>query len=111
MLQKGIMTTLDRRRLVTRLGALAARIGVAGSVRAQGAPQSDAQTERRRFGFNDVVARAQKLAAAPYEANVPQLPPIFEAMDWDKWRQIRFRPERALLRGGGHRFSLQTFHL
>jgi glucans biosynthesis protein len=111
MLQKGIMTTLDRRRLVTGLGALAASIGVAGRARAQGAPQPDAQSERRRFGFNDVVMRAQKLAASPYEANVPQLPPVFEAMDWDKWRQIRFRPERALLRGGGNRFSLQTFHL
>src|SRR5262245_4017090 len=108
------MTTLNRRRLVTGLGALAASaasIGVAGRARAQGAPQPDAPSERRRFGFNDVVARAQKLAATPYDANVPQLPPVFEAMDWDKWRQIRFRPERALLRGGGNRFGLQMFHL
>ena len=105
------MTTLDRRRLVTGLGAMAAGYGMAGPAYAQGAPQADAQSERRRFGFSDVVARAQKLAAMAYEANVPQLPPVFEAMDWDKWRQIRFRPEKSLLRGGGSRFSLQTFHL
>jgi glucans biosynthesis protein len=93
---------------VTGLGALATGLGVGVPAYAQ---QPDSPPERRRFGFNDVVARAQKLAAAPYEANVPQLPPVFEAMDWDKWRQIRFRSERALLRGGGNRFSLQTFHL
>jgi glucans biosynthesis protein len=110
-LQKGIMTTLDRRRLVAGLGALAAGFGMTRPAWAQGAQQADAQSERRRFGFNDVAGRAQKLAALPFEANVPQLPPVFEAMDWDKWRQIRFRPEKALLRGGGNRFSLQTFHL
>jgi periplasmic glucans biosynthesis protein len=102
------MTTLDRRRLVTGLSALAAGFGIAGPVYAQGASQAEAQSERRRFGFNDVVGRAQKLASTPFEAAVPQLPQVFEAMDWDKWRQIRFRSEKALLRGGG---SLQTFHL
>ena len=111
MLQKGIMTTLDRRRLLAGLSVLASGFGMAGPLRAQGSLQAEAQPERRRFGFNDVVGRAQKLAAAPFDGNVPQLPPVFEAMDWDKWRQIRFRPEKALLRGGGSRFSLQTFHL
>jgi glucans biosynthesis protein len=104
------MTTLDRRRLVMGLSTLAA-VGMAGPLYAQGALQAEAQPERRRFGFNDVAGRAQKLASTPFEANVAPLPQVFEAMDWDKWRQIRFRPEKALLRGGGSRFSLQTFHL
>jgi periplasmic glucans biosynthesis protein len=111
MLQKGIMTTLDRRRLMAGLSALAAGFGMTEPLRAQGALQAEAQPERRRFGFNDVVGRAQKLAATPFDGNVPQLPAVFDGMDWDKWRQIRFRPEKALLRGGGSRFSLQTFHL
>jgi glucans biosynthesis protein len=96
---------------MTGLGALAAGLGVSGPAHAQGAPQPETQPERRRFGFNDVVGRAQRLAANPFEAIMPQLPPVFEAMDWDKWRQIRFRPERSLLRAGGSRFSLQAFHL
>jgi glucans biosynthesis protein len=104
------MTILDRRRLMTGFGALAA-LGAAGPAHAQGTPQAEPQSERRRFGFGDVVGRAQKLAALPFDANVPQLPPAFEGLDWDKWRQIRFRPEKALLRGGGSRFSLQAFHL
>jgi len=105
------MTTLDRRTLMTGLGALAAGIAAAGPARAQGGQDADAQPDRRRFGFNDVVGRAQRLAANPFDANVPQLPQVFDGLDWDKWRQIRFRPEKAPLRGGGSRFSLQVFHL
>ena len=105
---------------MTGLGALAVAMGAATRARAQGGQPSagqqggqdaDTQPERRRFGFNDVVGRAQRLAANPFDANVPQLPQVFDGMDWDKWRQIRFRPEKALLRGGGSRFSLQLFHL
>jgi glucans biosynthesis protein len=97
---------------MTGLGALAAGFGVAGPARAQGSnPQPDTQPERRRLDFNDVVARAQKLASNPFDGNVPQLPQVFEGMDWDRWRQIRFRGEKALLRGGSSRFSLQVFHL
>src|SRR5262245_56852435 len=105
------MITLDRRRLMTGLGALAAGLGAVGPARAQGGQDADTQPERRRFSFNDVVGRAQRLAANPFDANVPHLPQAFDGMDWDKWRQIWFRPERALLRGSGSRFSLQAFHL
>jgi glucans biosynthesis protein len=110
------MITLDRRRLMTGLGALATGMGETGMAAsrpafAQGGQDADTQPDRRRFGFNDVAGRAQKLAANPFDANVPQLPQAFDGMDWDKWRQIRFRPEKALLRGGGSRFSLQAFHL
>src|SRR5262245_29633633 len=106
------MTTLDRRRLMAGLSALAAGLSVAGpAAHAQGAGQGDSQPDRRRFGFNDVAAKAQRLAANPYEANPPPLPQVFDGMDWDKWRQIRFRAERSLLRGGSSKFSLQLFHL
>jgi glucans biosynthesis protein len=105
------MTTLDRRSVMTGLSALAAGFGMAGPARAQGNPPPDNQPERRRLDFNDVVARAQKLAASPFDGNVPQLPQVFEGLDWDKWRQIRFRGEKALPRGAGSRFSLHAFHL
>jgi glucans biosynthesis protein len=105
------MTTLDRRKLMAGLGALAAGLHAVRPARAQSGGQGERQPDRRRFGFNDVAARAQRLAANPYEANPPQLPHAFAGMDWDRWRQIRFRPERSLLRSGGNRFSLQLFHL
>jgi glucans biosynthesis protein len=105
------MTTLDRRKLMAGLGALAAGVTSVRPAHAQSAGQGEQQTERRRFGFNDVASRAQRLAANPYDAGAPQLPQVFTGMDWDRWRQIRFRPERSLLRGGGSKFSLQLFHL
>jgi periplasmic glucans biosynthesis protein len=66
---------------------------------------------KRRFGFEDVIARARRLANSAFDAHIPRLPAVFERMDWDKWRKIRFRSEKALLRRGGSRFSLQLFHL
>jgi glucans biosynthesis protein len=105
------MTTLDRRKLMAGLGALAAGLNAAKPTHAQSGGQGEQQPDRRRFGFNDVAARAQRLAANPYDANPPQLPQVFTGMDWDRWRAIRFRPERSLLRGGGSKFSLQLFHL
>jgi len=105
------MNILDRRTLMAGLGSLAAGFSMADLAFAQGGAQGDPQPERRRFNFDDIIGRAQKLAANPYDASVPQLPQVFEGMDWDKWRQIRFRPDKALLRGGNSRFSLQTFHL
>ncbi len=105
------MTTLNRRRLMTGLSALATGLGAVPSMHAQAAGPGAPQPDRRRFGFNDVVARAQRLMSNPSEATPPQLPQVFEGLDWDKYRQIRFRPEKALLRSGGSRFSLQVFHL
>jgi len=65
---------------MTGLGALAAGIGAAKRAHAQGAQQgaqggqdADAQPERRRFGFNDVVGRAQRLAANPFDADLAKV--------------------------------------
>ncbi len=102
------MSSPDRRTFTTGLAAVAALCGLSVSAYAQNAP---ATKPGRGFGFEDVVARARRLAASPYEARLPKLPAVFEAMDWDKWRQIRFRQEKALLRGGTSRYSLQLFHL
>ncbi len=63
------------------------------------------------FRFEDVVRRARELAAAPFDASVPALPPPIANLDFDAYRDIRFRPERALLTANGNPFRLQLFHL
>jgi len=105
------MPTLDRRIFATGLGAFAASLGKAMPALAQTGPEPELPTRRRRFGFDDVVVRARQLAAVPFDAKLPKIPAVFDRLDWDKWRQIRFRPDKSLLRGGGSRFSLQLFHL
>ncbi|MBI3275729.1 MAG: glucan biosynthesis protein G, partial [Methylocystis sp.] len=64
-----------------------------------------------RFGFEDVLRRARDLAGAPFEAAPPRLPDGLGKLDYDAWRDIRFRPDRALPAGPEGSFRLQTFHL
>lgn len=63
------------------------------------------------FRFDDVVRRARDLSGAPFDAGVPPLPEPLNNLDFDAYRDIRFRPERALLGAAGGPFRLQLFHL
>ncbi|MGO4707416.1 glucan biosynthesis protein [Microvirga sp. 2MCAF38] len=62
------------------------------------------------FRFEDVVRRAKEVSAAPYEAPPQQLPAPLNQLSFDDYRDIRFRPEKALLAGGGGPFRMQLFH-
>jgi glucans biosynthesis protein len=64
-----------------------------------------------RFGYEDVVRRARELASAPYDATPPRLPEELERLDFDAWRDIRFRQDKALLGSSGGPFRLQLFML
>lgn len=60
--------------------------------------------------FALVAERARMLAAKPYVAPPGKLPPDLAALNYDKHRDIRFRPERALWRAAGLPFEVQFFH-
>jgi glucans biosynthesis protein len=63
------------------------------------------------FGDDAVPGLARALAARPYAPPSTTLPPALAALDYDAYRQIRFRPERSIWGdrpAGG--FRLQTFH-
>jgi glucans biosynthesis protein len=99
------MIDITRRNLIA--GAAMAGASPYGMGRAL-AQAAVAQTPR--FGFEDVIKRARELARAPFEDPPARLPPQFDKLDYDAWRDIRFRPEHALLNGSGG-FRLETFHL
>lgn len=84
-----------RRDLLVGLAALAAAPGpaAAGAVRA-------ADTVRRR---------ARALARRPYVPPARPLPPELASLDYDGYRQLRFRPETAVWRDLGLPFQLQMF--
>ena len=63
------------------------------------------------FGHADVVKRARDLAAAPFDATVPPLPEPFANLDFDAWRDIRFKSDQALLGAAKGNFRLELFHL
>ena len=102
------MSAFTRRQM---LGAIVAA-GAPGVVFAQPTQRSGgASPKAPRFGFEEVVDRARELAAAPFEDPPARLPETFDKLDYDNWRDIRFRTDRAPSRRAGGPFRLETFHL
>jgi glucans biosynthesis protein len=64
----------------------------------------------RAFDFDDVVERARKLASAPYVNAGPDAPEWLRQIKYDAWRDIRFRPDRALWSNSRTPFRIQFFH-
>jgi glucans biosynthesis protein len=107
---------LNRRRVIGGLGLTGFGLMLAASVcpqallaqpRPTSAPPSP--VPQPRFVYGDVVQRARDLSGAPFEA-APVLPDIVAKLDFDAWREIRFRPDRALLAAPGVPFQMQMFH-
>ena len=89
-----------------RLGAALLALGVASSLLA-------AATRAHAFGLDDVAAIAEKNASEPYRADRQKSVPDWMRagkMTYDQWRDIRFRPDRALFRDEGLPFQVQLFH-
>jgi glucans biosynthesis protein len=63
------------------------------------------------FGFDAVMHRAQQLAAAPYRVQEVRLPSELQGIDYDRFRDIRFKPERSLWRDAKLPFEVAFFHL
>ncbi|HUZ91560.1 MAG TPA: glucan biosynthesis protein G [Methylocella sp.] len=103
------MTNLNRRTLVKYLVLSSAALpSTFRSALAQ--PGKPPQTPPQ-FDFEDVVRRARDLAAANFDTASPALPEALNNLDFDAWRDIRFRPDKAFLGAKGSQFRLQLFHL
>jgi glucans biosynthesis protein len=62
------------------------------------------------FDLDDVAARAKQLAARDYADPRGGVPQWLLEINYDQYRDIRFRPERALWRDDRLRFTAQFFH-
>lgn len=104
----------SRRTFVQHLGALGAALLASRSALAQGQPAPVAPDSNvpaaPRFGYEDVVRRARDLAGGPYDPTPPALPDALTKLDFDAYRDIRFRPDKALLGANGSPFRMQMFH-
>jgi periplasmic glucans biosynthesis protein len=63
------------------------------------------------FDFEEVAHRAQQLAAQSYRPQKVDLPKELQGIDYDRFRDIRFKPERALWRDAKLPFEVAFFHL
>ena len=107
------MTDPHRRHALGTLLSIAASAAATSSVAPAGpaAAQGGATPALIPFRFEDVVRRARDLAAFPFDGTVPPLPEPIANLDFDAWRDIRFRQDRALLGQNNSPFRLQLFHL
>ena len=62
------------------------------------------------FGLDDVGARASSMAARSYKAPVDNMPTQLRELDYDAYRDIRYRPDKALWRAEKLPFELMFFH-
>lgn len=70
---------------------------------------ASAMASQEQVLFEAIIAQAQQLADAPYQAPEATLPEALQSLDYDGYRQIRFNPERAYWKDESP-FSLQLFH-
>ncbi|ARN81604.1 glucan biosynthesis protein [Methylocystis bryophila] len=108
------MSTITRRKLLATLATVAAPEFTPRLALAQGPPAlpSTETPKGPRFAYQEVVERARRLADQPFqETTTWRLPRVFDKLDYDAWREIRFKPEQAMLASGGGPFRLETFHL
>jgi len=104
------MPEFDRRSVLARATGLLVLSGLPALAQAPSAQQKAPLQPPARFGFEDVVKRARELAASPFDGRLPELPEPLQRLDFDAWRAIRFRPDRALLAQGDSPFRMQMFH-
>jgi periplasmic glucans biosynthesis protein len=62
------------------------------------------------FGFNEVAQRAEKLASTAFKAPADNLPKELQTITYDRYRDIRFKPEKSLWRNANLPFELAFFH-
>jgi glucans biosynthesis protein len=62
------------------------------------------------FDLGDVAEKAEALAREPFREPKEQVPDWLLDINYDEWRQIRFRPEQALWRDSASPFQAQFFH-
>ncbi len=104
------MHDLSRRALLVSLAAASGARFMASAAAQTDAPQAAAGAPAP-FGFPDVVKRARDLAAAPFDGSIPPLPDGLANLDFDAWRDIRFKSDKLLLGQEGANFRLELFHL
>jgi periplasmic glucans biosynthesis protein len=77
---------------------------------ANGADDAEPVTvQRQAFGFADVNRLAEELARGPYEPDRPELPEAFRDLQYDQYRDIRFRSDKSIWSNESVPFRLQLF--
>jgi glucans biosynthesis protein len=91
---------IDRRQLLAGGGLLCLAAGTASAARASAGS----------FALAHVEAIARRLSERPYSAPSQDMPADLKALDYDGYRRIQFRHDRALWANDGLNFRAEFFH-
>jgi periplasmic glucans biosynthesis protein len=100
--------SFSRRRFVFGLALLASTCLVTEPLWAQAATKVVTPTP---FSFDVVIKRARDLAATPYDDKPASLPDPLSSLNFDAYRDIRFRTDKSPLGSNGGAYRMQMFHL
>jgi periplasmic glucans biosynthesis protein len=73
------------------------------------AGKAAAQEAAHAYSLDQLIGEAKALAGATYGPSSTDLPPALTALDFDAWRNLRFRPNIDLL-GETRDYDLRLFH-
>lgn len=85
-------------------------VAVLAGLAALAIAQRPAYAQAPAFGFEDVARLAAQRAQEAPRNDAQPLPAALQSLDYDAYRDIRFRPERSLWRAAQLPFEAQFFH-
>jgi len=91
-------------RMAAASAALLSSTALTSAVLAQ-----DEQPEPEAFDFDVLTERMRALAASPFDATVPELPPFYAALNYDSYRQVQFDGKRARWLDNNSGFQVHAF--
>lgn len=65
----------------------------------------------KSFSFEALQARAEALAKEPFAKAVVPSPELLDAIDYDQYQKIKFKPEKSVKLDSNGRMPVQFFHL
>lgn len=101
--------SLDRRRFVGAAAAAIAAMPLSAALGQEAAPAAPAPAAAPApvaFGWDQVLEQAQARAAAAYATRRQTLSGPFADLGYDKYRSIRYRPERRVWAGQNRGFEI-----
>ncbi len=98
---------MDRRAFLTIAG-LAGLLAL--TPRKSSLASGDQPTDTEHFSWDGLKAKAKALAAKPYQPPPPITDPVLAGLDYDQYRSINFRAERAIWRDRSSAYQMQLFH-
>ena len=100
------MTGISRRQALSGSVALALASGFGWPARA-----ARLSEKSQPFSIQWLVQMAEQASKRPFDTAAPKLPAFIDKLDYDAYRDVRFRADQALWREQNLPFTAQFFHV